>query len=62
MKSNAEDETEARSMDEIIEMQGWSDESLVALLREYLALNDLTVSATAFLQRVADEENGHIPG
>jgi hypothetical protein len=45
------------STDEIIEQQGWSDETVLTLLWRFIGEHRLSDEVDAFLQRIADDEN-----
>lgn len=44
-------------MDDIIAEQGWTQNTVLELLRRFLSQNGLDDKATEFLKGVADEEN-----
>jgi len=45
-------------MDAIQEDQGWTDETMLELLKGFILKHKLTDEVVAFLVEVADEENG----
>jgi hypothetical protein len=47
-------------LDEIIEAQGWNDDSVIQLLLQFLEERKLIEACVEFMQSKADEENGEV--
>lgn len=53
----ATDTDESRQLDARVAQQGWSDRTMVDLLRRFVAANGLTAELVDYLDEVAELEN-----